>query len=286
VRGLRRAVALAVATCLLAAVTVTAAVAGPSGWRVAPGDGDTLALLLLGSDEGPPRGGQVDGGNADGFQLLFVSGDRQHATFVSVPRDSFVQVPGLGRSRINTCLYEGPERCVDTVRAVFGVEVDGYLLTSMRGFTRGVSRAGGIEVDVPSSLRVGGTAVAPGRQVLDGPQALVYARDRENRSGGDFGRSEAQAELLAEAHRAVVADGSAGAIFRALTELRRHTLTDLSGPQLAQLAFEAVQLPPENVDRVLLPGQLGTSGPASVVFLSPGAEALVQDAADDGRIGS
>jgi polyisoprenyl-teichoic acid--peptidoglycan teichoic acid transferase len=285
VTGIRRTLALALATCVLAAATVTAAVAG-SGWRVAAGDGDTLALLLLGSDEGPPRSGQVDGGNADGFQLLFVSGDRQHATFVSVPRDSYVQVPGVGRARINTCLYEGPERCVDTVRAVFGVEVDGYLLTSMRGFTRGVNRAGGIEVDVPSSLRVGGTSIAPGRQVLDGPEALVYARDRKNRSGGDFGRAEAQAELLAEAHRAIVADGSAGAIFRALTELRRHTLTDLSGPELAQLAFEAVQLPPENVERVLLPGQLGTAGPASVVLLSPGADALVQDAADDGRIGS
>jgi polyisoprenyl-teichoic acid--peptidoglycan teichoic acid transferase len=285
VTRLRRTLALTLAA-VLAAVTVTAATAEVETWRVTPGDGETLALLLLGSDEGPPRGGEVDGGNADGFQLLFVAADRQHATFVSVPRDSFVQVPGVGRARINACLYDGPERCVDTVRAVFGVEVDGYLLTSMRGFTRGVSRVGGIEVEVPRSLRVGGTSIAPGLQTLDGPEALVYARDRKNRSEGDFARSEAQAELLAAAHREVVADGSAGAIFRALTELRRHTITDLSGPQLTKLAFEAVRLPPGNVDRVLLPGQLGFAGEASVVFLDPGAEALVRDASDDGRIGS
>jgi polyisoprenyl-teichoic acid--peptidoglycan teichoic acid transferase len=278
---------LAVLTLVLA-LGLTAVAGSAAGaldrWLGPPGDGEVLTLLLLGSDEGPPRSGRLDEGNADGFQLLFVSGDRQHATIVSVPRDSFVPVPNQGRTRINACLFHGPERCVDAAESVFGVTVDGYLLTSMRAFTRGVERFGGIEVDVPQNLRVGGTRVAPGTQTLDGPEALVYARDRKSRSDGDIGRSRAQAQLLAAAHRQVRDDASPGGILRALSILRRHTVTDLSGPELTRLAFESLQLPPSNVERVHLPGSLGFAGPAHVYFLSDAAYAIVSDAADDGRL--
>src|SRR5690606_35833780 len=126
----------------------------------------------------------------------------------------------------------------------------------------------GIEVDVPHALRVGSTSVSAGRQRLDGPEALVYARDRKNRSNGDVGRSQAQAQLLAAAHRQVRADGSPGAVFHALDQLRRHTVTDLSGVTLTRLAFESLQLPPSNVERTVLPGSVGFAGPASVYFLS------------------
>jgi polyisoprenyl-teichoic acid--peptidoglycan teichoic acid transferase len=253
-------------------------------WLLPSGDGELLTLLLLGSDDGPPRSGQLDRANADGFQLLFVSGDRQHATFVSIPRDSYVPVPNQGRTRINACLFNGPERCVATVESVFGVEVDGYLLTSMRAFTRGVERFGGIEVEVPQRLRVGEVSISSGLQTLDGPEALVYARDRKSRSSGDIGRSQAQAQLLAAAHRQVRDDGSPGEVFRALTALRRHTVTDLAGPQLVRLAFESLQLPPSNVERTVLPGNVGFAGPASVYFLEDRAYGIVSDAADDARL--
>jgi polyisoprenyl-teichoic acid--peptidoglycan teichoic acid transferase len=256
-------------------------------WLLPPGDDDVLALLLLGSDDGPPRDKPFDEGNADGFQLLFVSGDRQHATFVSIPRDSYV-LPTAGASRrdkITHCLQVGPERCVETVASAFDVEVDGYLLTSMRAFTRGVERFGGIEIDVEQHLRVGGTSIAPGQQTLDGPEALVYGRDRNSRSDGDVGRSQAQARLLAAAHRQVHADASPGTVFRALTELRRHTVTDIPGPELVRLAFEALRLPPDNVQRTVLPGSVGMDGPAWVFFLADGAQAIIDDAAADARLG-
>jgi polyisoprenyl-teichoic acid--peptidoglycan teichoic acid transferase len=167
---------------------------------------------------------------------------------------------------------------------VFGVSVDGYLLTNMRSFIRGVGRFGGIEVDVPQRVQTGVRRVDPGRQVLDGPDALVYARDRKNRSDGDVGRSRAQAELLALAHRQVVADPSPTAVLEALGHLRRHTVTDLSGPGLVKLGFEALRLPPENVQRTFLPGSVGFAGPASVYFLADRSYGIVRDAADDARL--
>jgi LCP family protein required for cell wall assembly len=253
-----------------------------------PADGDgVLVLLLLGSDEGPPRSGNPLTARADAFQLLFVAEDRQHASFVSIPRDSWVSVAGRGNSRINACLAGGPEPCMTTVEQEFGIEVDGYLLTSMRGWANAVKAFGGLTVDVPTPVFNGGADIpTTGVQELTGSQALTYARDRKNRPGGDFGRSQAQAELLAIGHADVVRDGDAAAVLDAVAVLRRHTATDLPGQELVRLGFEAMHLPPEHVQRALAPARVGSVGAASVVFLEDGAYALIQDAAEDGRIGS
>jgi polyisoprenyl-teichoic acid--peptidoglycan teichoic acid transferase len=279
----RRWLVASVTAATLAFATVGAAL---EPLLLPAGDGEVFTLLILGSDEGPPRGPDPVPGRADGFQLLFVSGDRQHATFVSIPRDSYLPVTGRGTTRINACLVDGPETCVTTVEDEFGVTVDGYLLTSMEGFKQGVAAFGGLTVDVRTPVRDGGTAIPQtGEQRLTGSQALTYGRDRKNRPGGDFGRSQAQAEMLAIAHRQLVEAGTVPAVLDAVSVLRRHTRSDLSGRQLARLGFEAMQLPPDNVQRALAPGYHAMAGPAAVVRLENGAYDVIRDAADDGRIG-
>jgi LCP family protein required for cell wall assembly len=281
VKGFRATLTLLVATLL--------ALGGPAvaGERLLlpRGDGEVLTLLLLGSDEGPPRSTNPVPGRADGVQLLFVSADRQHATFVSIPRDAYVPVPGRGTTRINACLVDGPETCVRTVEQEFGISVDAYLMTTMEGFKNAVHRFGGLVVDVPMPLRDGGASIPEaGEQRLTGSQALTYGRDRQRRPGGDFARTQAQAELLAIAHREAVA-GDVWEVLQAVALLRRHTVTDLSGPQLATLAMEAMRLPPDNVQRALAPGSHGFAGPAAIVRLQPRAYELIRDAATDGRLG-
>ena len=250
------------------------------------GRGNVLTFLLLGGDMGPPRGGDVRSGRADGVQLLFVSADRQHATFVSIPRDAYVSVPGRGQTRIGHCLVGGPDACVATVEQEFGVSVDGYLLTSMHGFANAVQRFGGLTVDVPTPVSDGGTAIPQaGEQHLSGSQALTYARDRKNRSGGDVTRSQAQAELLAIAHREAVESGDLRAITDALSVLRRHSFTDLSARELTRYAFQAMRLPPENVERTVATGSGAMIGGASMYRLDQQAYDRIADAAEDGRLG-
>jgi polyisoprenyl-teichoic acid--peptidoglycan teichoic acid transferase len=284
VRGRRRLVLLATLVLLLGATAATAA--SDRLLLPRPDGDDVLTLLLLGSDEGPNRSENPLVGRADGVQLLFVSGDRQHATFVSIPRDAWIPVPGRGTTRINACLVSGPETCVATVQQEFGVDIDGYFVSSMRGFARAVDAFGGLTVDVPTPVFDGGYDIPqPGVQHLEGLQALTYARDRKNRPGGDFGRSQAQAELLAIAHADVVEAGDLGGVLEAIKVLRRHSVTDLSGPTIARLGFEALQLPPENVQRVLAPGYHSTAGAAAIVRLEPRAYEIIRDAAADGRVG-
>jgi LCP family protein required for cell wall assembly len=269
---------------------------------VGPSTDRPLAILLLGSDGGPPRDDDPMSSRADGFQLLFVSAERDRATFVSIPRDSWVPVTGLGDNKINACLTRGPENCVTTVENAFGIEIDGFFATSMWGFadavnefvgcpvgdpelTRDCARGLTVDVDFSCTSGCGGFAIPErGVQQISGFEALTVARNRGQRAAGDFTRSESQAELLAIAHAEMQAEGSIARMMDALRILRRHSVTDLTLPQLARLGLDAMRLDPANVERILAPARLGTVGAASVVFLNDPAYDIIAEAAETGRL--
>jgi polyisoprenyl-teichoic acid--peptidoglycan teichoic acid transferase len=268
---------------------------------VGPSTDAPLTVLLIGSDAGPPRTDDTISGRADGFQLLFVSAERDHAAIMSIPRDSWVPVQGLGDTKINACLTRGPENCVATVEDVFGVTVDAWFVTSMWGFadavnefvgcplggpevSRNCSRGITVDVDFTCTADCGGFVIPErGEQRLSGYEALTYARFRKGRAGGDFGRAVGQAELLALAHAEAQAEGTVARMMDALRILRRHAVTDLTMPQLVRLGLDAMRLPPENVEVRLAPARLGTVGAASVVFLESSTYDLIAEAAGTGR---
>lgn len=251
-----------------------------TGEEGGPLDGDVVGLLLLGSDMGPARDADVLDGRADAFQILFARTDGSGATVVSVPRDSWVRVPGRGDDRINTCLLHSPERCVQTVESLWGVDIDGWIVTGFWGFRDAVDALGGIVMDVPGYLDGGGPPLQPGAdQRLDGSQSLTWVRDRKNRPEGDLDRTVAQADYLVAAH-AQLRDAARSPLRLAelATTVRRSTLTDLSGTDLVRLAALAVRTEPEDVRPVRLPARLGTAGTQSVVFLTDQADDLIREA--------
>ena len=269
---------------------------------VGPSTDRPLAILLLGSDAGPPRDDDPSTGRADGFHLLFVSAERDRATFVSFPRDSWVPVTGLGDTKINACMTRGPENCVSTVEKVFGIEVDAYFATSMWGFadavnefvgcdvgdpelTRDCTRGLSVDVDFTCTSSCGGFAIPErGVQQVSGFEALTLARNRKSRAAGDFSRYQSQAEMLAIAHAEMQADGSIARMMDSLLILRRHSVTDLTLPQLTRLWLDAMRLDPDNVERILAPSRIGTVGAASVVFLNDPTYDIVAEAAATGRL--
>jgi LCP family protein required for cell wall assembly len=297
----RRAIVLVIIGALLVLPLVGIGLASARLLSAAP-DGQPLTLLVLGSDAGPPRDDLTTTGRADGFQLVFVAGDRQHATIVSIPRDSWVPVPGFGETKINACLTKGPENCVDTVENAFGIEVDAWFVTSMWGFAEAVNEFVGcplggpedsrncdngltIDEDFTCTTQCGGFPIAArGPQQLSGYEALTYARLRAGREGGDFGRSLGQGTILATAHAEASQDGTVAKMMDAIRIFRRHTLTDATLPQLVRYGVDAMRLPPANVEVVLIPARPETIGTASAVRLLPAAYPLVSDAADNGRL--
>lgn len=265
---------------------VTGLIAAERFLRAPVGDDGVITLLLLGADQGPYRGGSPLSARADAFHLLFVSPDRQHATILDLPRDSFVPVPGHGRAKINACLSRGPDNCVATAEQNFGVDVDAYLLTDFRGLAYGVEGLGGVTVDVEGRIvdSASGANLQPGAQQLNGEQALAYTRARKSRPGGDFARAQAQGKILAAAHRKVVEGATLARIADVVGLVQQTTVTDASSDQLLRYGFAAMTLPPDNVRVITLPGNVGSAGGASVVFLPDRAYAIVRDAADDGLV--
>lgn len=281
----RRVLAAAVAVVVLAAGAAVAA----TPLLLPRLGGEVLTLLVMGSDTGLERGGTPLSARADALHLVVVAPNRRHATILNIPRDSYLPVAGQGTTKVNACLLNGPDNCVRTFESLWGIDIDNYLLTSFDGWKDGVGRLGGVRMNVDRPLSHGGPDItSTGRQRLTGGQALTYARDRKHRPGGDFDRTQAQAELLMALH-AQLTDGAPSLhdASRILGIIRSHLVTDMSPGAMLRHGLAAGRLPPRNVTARNLPGSIGSAGAASIVRLNRGAaDALVSDAVADGRLGN
>lgn len=277
-----------VAVGLVALVVASSAVAwAAERWVAAPVSDDTIALLVLGSDAGPNRAGDPLRGRADAFHVLVVSPDHQHVSIVDVPRDTYVPVPGRGNSKINACLVGGPDRCVQTAEALFGIDIDHWLLTDFRGLAAAIDLYGGVTVDVEQRLNdpFSGTNLQPGRQVLNGGQALAYSRDRKSRAGGDFARSAAQATILTSLHRQINEQGPSVTRIAELVEILSSTVvSSMDAGTTLRLAYLSQRIPPENVVTRVLGGVPSSAGGASIVRITGAGHATIADLREDGRL--
>lgn len=185
-------------------------VPGPSGPEPIPWDGaGRVTVLVVGLDyrdwesgEGPPR--------TDTMILLTVDPLAHSAGILNIPRDLWVNIPGSGYGKINTAYPigegsrlpgGGPGLAVKTVEQFIGVPINFYAQIDFSAFEQFIDEIGGIELDVPAEITVdpigpGNTVkLEPGRQNLDGPVALAYARAR-NTEGADFDRAVRQQQVI------------------------------------------------------------------------------------------
>ena len=119
---------------------------------------------------------------------------------VSLPRDSYVPVPGHGRNKLNSAYATGgPKLLTRTVEETTGLRLDHYAEVDFLGFTGIVDALGGVRVclDKPLHDEKSGADLDAGCQTLDGNQALAFARARYSDPEGDLGRVKRQQKLLA-----------------------------------------------------------------------------------------
>lgn len=279
-----RPITVVAAALVLMATSSAAAV---TGWFQLPLDqDDAYVVLVMGSDEGPPRGGSAPTGRADAIHLVVIDPEREHVSILNFPRDSYVPVAGVGTTKINAMLVNGPEAAMETMSNLTGLQVDDYILTGFHGFIAAVDELGGVEVEVEQRLNnaQASTDLQPGLQRLVGWQTLAFSRDRKSRPDGDIGRSEAQAEVLMAIHRELVGgDLGPGEVVDLMSTLRRHTQTSIPSDRLFRLAALALDIDPANVGYATVPGNIGTAGDASVIRLTGGADGLYAELRDNGR---
>ena len=179
----------------------------PAGTR--PADNGGHNYLLVGSDgrEGLTQeqqdqlnasGGDI-GQRTDSIIVVHVPSGGGKAALVSVPRDSYVPIPGHGSNKINAAFSIGGAKLLtQTIEQVTGIHLDGYLEIGFAGFANVVDSLGGVEVCVPFDMNDQDAAIdlKQGCQTLDGPTALGYVRARKSDPRGDIGRAERQRQFL------------------------------------------------------------------------------------------
>jgi LCP family protein required for cell wall assembly len=144
-------------------------------------------ILLLGTDDSPERGAV---GRTDTIILATVVPLKPYVGMLSIPRDLWVNVPGVGEQRINTAYFfaeanmpgSGSRAALQTIRDNFGVPVRYYAVVHMFGFTPVVDALGGVDIDLETPI--GGFPA--GTHHMNGEAALNFVRERS--SSDDFSR--------------------------------------------------------------------------------------------------
>ena len=245
-----------------------------------------ITFLLIGSDsreglESLENFGPSGGERADVIILLRIVPDDGTAQMLSIPRDTYVSIEGHGKNKINSAFaFGGAPLMVETVSDFTGVPINHYVEVDFVGFQAIVDQLGGVELDLPFPARDGksGLDVDAGRQVLDGYQALAFARSRsyqELQNGtwvsvdaNDFGRTRRQQQLIFAILRGMARPSSIVEMGDLVGGFAEYLTVDttLAEGSLVQLAFTMRNVRPNQIEAATLPGDVATVDGASVVI--------------------
>jgi LCP family protein required for cell wall assembly len=142
---------------------------------------------------------EAGGRRTDTILLLHVPGGSQPPALISIPRDSYVEIPGQGMNKINAAYaFGGPALLVQTITGETGVEIDSYVETGLAGFAGIADAIGGVDICLPEPIADPNASIdlPAGCQTLTGPQALGLARSRKTDAQGDLARVERQRAIL------------------------------------------------------------------------------------------
>lgn len=147
----------------------------------------------------------------DTVMLVHLSADRARASVISLPRDSYVELPahldetdgkphGPHPVKLNAAYAEGgPNLTVRTVENMTRVKIDHYLEVDFTSFMRTVDAMGGVEICTAKTMHDPNTGLdlLPGTHRLSGGQALQYVRSRHVDGASDLGRMQRQQRFIA-----------------------------------------------------------------------------------------
>lgn len=149
-------------------------------------------VLIVGSDA---REG-VSGARGDVLMLCRIDPDAGTVHLISIPRDTMIYLGGGDVEKINAAFANGGAAyAVRAVSKFAGVPISHYVEVDFEGLVEVVDLVGGVWVDIPEPFSVAGYSFNAGRQLLNGQEALVYARQRYSFSGGDFTRTQSQRQI-------------------------------------------------------------------------------------------
>ncbi|WP_436405500.1 LCP family protein [Mycobacterium asiaticum] len=281
------------------------------------GDDGAIDILLVGLDSrtdahGNPlsaeelaslRAGDEEATNTDTIILIRIPNNGKSATAISIPRDSYVQAPNLGKTKINGVYGQtretkrvnlvqagasateaaaagteaGREALIKTVADLTGVTVDHYAEIGLLGFALIADALGGVEVCLKDAVYepLSGADFPGGRQRLNGPQALSFVRQRHELPRGDLDRVVRQQAVMASlAHRVISGKTlSSPATMKRLEQAVQRSVVLSSGWDIMDFVQQVSKLTGGNVAFATIPVLDGAGwsddGMQSVVRVDP-----------------
>lgn len=276
---------------ITAGITTTDVIAGS-------GSGGDQNILLVGVDARtdsrgdplPPEllaelGQDESGGlNSDTVILLHVPEDGSGATGFSIPRDSYVDIPGYRRDKINAAypamsalaaerlvgegerdhariaaqsLQEGRSALIGAVEGLTGMTVDHYAEINLLGFYNLTTAIGGVEVclNAPVDDHLSGARFAAGPQSIAGRDALAFVRQRHGLPDGDLSRIRRQQVFLAAVAEKTLSAGTLTdpSALAALIDVAQRSLTVDEGLDLLGFARHVVGITGGDIEFVTIP---------------------------------
>ena len=273
-----------------------------SGNEDAAGDaGEAMTLLLVGMDVRtgltPEQKAEFSTGDADGvlntdsMMLAHVPADGSAASFVSLPRDTYVDIPGFGQGRLNSAYARGfaeaegsdaerraagAQRLVQTVSGFTGLQVDHFAEIDLLGFINLSTIVGGVEVNLcrATSDPLSGADFPAGVQTIGGEDALKFVRQRQGLPGSDLDRVVRQQVYIAGMLRNIL---STDTLFdlgkqRDIVEQIGSSMTLDRGLDVFDLAAQLQGVQPGDITFQTIPGLTPTRIDGADVLEPPAAD--------------
>lgn len=137
----------------------------------------------------------ITGARSDTIMLLHIPSNGQPPVLISVPRDSYVSIPGYGMNKINAAFsFGGPKLLAETLQNATGLQINHYMGIGFGGLVHVVDAVGGVRMCIPQNLNdpASGLHLKKGCQTLDGAQALGFVRTRHLFATQDLQREQDQ----------------------------------------------------------------------------------------------
>jgi LCP family protein required for cell wall assembly len=219
--------------------------------------------------------GQAAGRRADTMMLLHIPRGTGKPVLISLPRDSYVPIPGHNRNKLNAAYaFGGPQLLSRTVEEVTGIRLDRYMEVGFDGFASVVDAVGGVQICPDRAMRdpMAGLNVKAGCQEANSKTALAYVRARHS-GRGDLDRVERQQEFLGSLIRKSTSPATVLNPFRSVPLLLRGT--EAVAVDQAAHVWNLVRFPFAMRD-IGGGGGITTTVPVAGTATVPGAGSVVQ----------
>ena len=225
-------------------------------------------ILILGLDEVFPKLSNVNNealwkGRSDTIIVLSCNPGKNILNILNIPRDTKVKIPRYGFEKINFLNpVGGPLYTKKYIEKFLRIRIDHFVVVNLHGLNKAIDEIDGIVVDVPQRMQYQDRSAMlyinlhPGNQVLNGEQAIGFLRFRHD-SLGDIGRIQRQQAFT----RALVKKLLDPVMFTKLPQLisiyRKTIYTDLKPKDIIKIANFVRNVPSQNQNIVILPGDFG-----------------------------